>query len=671
MPEITRDQLLLLYRKLLIIRRTEELLVKFYATGKLYGGVHTYIGEEAVASGVCAHLRDDDTVFSTHRGHGHALAKGVSPAELIAEVMGRATGCSGGRGGSMHIFKPEVGFMGSSGIVGPCITLAAGGAYSAMLLKTDRVSAAFFGDGASNNGSFHEGLNLATAWKLPAIFVCENNLYATEVPIGKATANTNIATRAVAYGLPGIAVDGNDVFAVYRAAGEAIARARAGGGPTLIECRTYRTRAHSEGMRDAGYRTQEEIASWKERDPLRLFRAKVLADGSLTEAELDALDAEIRALVEEAGRFAETSPLPDPATVSEHIYAGSWKLEAGQADVRPPAPRSQPPVPAPRELTFVDAAREGLAEEMARDARIFVVGEGIGPRGGNFNTTVGLYDLYGEERLRDSPISERGFTNLCTGAAATGTRPIVDFMFIDFLADAFGDMFNQMCKLQWMSSGRLKMPIVVRGCVGAALSNAAHHSGNYYPFFMHIPGFRVVMPSTPADAKGLLKTAIRSDDPVLFLEHKNLLALKGPVPDGEYLIPFGQAVVRRAGTDLTIVGIGFTVKQALDAAEQLAAEGISAEVIDPRTLAPLDMDTILASVHKTGRLLVVDEDFAPCGVGAEIAAQAMERAFDDLDAPVRRVNGLFAPAPYSPPLYEPMTPTVKSIAAAARELLAE
>jgi 2-oxoisovalerate dehydrogenase E1 component len=668
MPEMNEDQLLSLYRKLLIIRRTEELLVKFYATGKLYGGVHTYIGEEAVASGVCAHLRDDDTVFSTHRGHGHALAKGVTPRELIAEVMGRATGCSGGRGGSMHLFKPEVGFMGSSGIVGPCITLAAGGGYSAMLLKTDRVSVAFFGDGASNNGAFHEGLNLATAWKLPAIFVCENNLYATEVPIGKATGNTSIASRAVAYGLPGVAVDGNDVLAVYRAAGEAVQRARAGGGPTLIECRTYRTRAHAEGMRDAGYRTQEEVATWKERDPIKLFRQKVLADGSLTEAELNSLDAEIKALVDEAGRFAEASPMPDPATVSEHVYAASSKPEAGASQ---PTSNPQPPAPNPRELTFVDAAREGLAEEMARDARIFVVGEGIGPRGGNFNTTVGLYDLYGEERLRDSPISERGFTNLCTGAAATGTRPIVDFMFIDFLADAFGDMFNQMCKLQWMSSGRLKMPIVVRGCVGAAQSNAAHHSGNYYPFFMHIPGFRVVMPSTPADAKGLLKSAIRSDDPVLFLEHKNLLALKGPVPDGEYLIPFGQAAIRRAGTDLTMVGIGFTVKQALDAAEQLAAEGISAEVIDPRTLAPLDMGTILASVHKTGRLLVVDEDFAPCGVGAEIATQVMEAAFDDLDAPVRRVNGLFAPAPYSPPLYEPMVPSVKGIVQAARELLAE
>jgi len=324
-----------------------------------------------------------------------------------------------------------------------------------------------------------------------------------------------------------------------------------------------------------------------------------------------------------------------------------------------------------REMTFVDAAREGLAEEMARDPSIFVVGEGIGARGGNFNTTVGLYDLYGEMRLRDTPISERGFTGMCIGAAATGARPVIDFMFIDFITDAFGEMFNQMAKLQWMSGGRIKMPVVVRGCVGVAPSNAAHHSGNYYPFFMHIPGFRVVMPTTPADAKGLLKTAIRSDDPVLYLEHKNLLTLKGPVPDGEHVVPFGQAAVAREGKDLTIVGVAFTVRQALAAADQLAKDGISAEVIDPRSLAPLDIDTVLASVHKTGRLLVVDEDFAPCGVAAEIATQVMERGFDDLDAPVKRLNGLFCPAPYSPALMENLLPTPATIAQAARDLLAE
>ncbi len=324
-----------------------------------------------------------------------------------------------------------------------------------------------------------------------------------------------------------------------------------------------------------------------------------------------------------------------------------------------------------RELTFVDAAREGLAEEMARDPLVFVVGEGIGARGGNFNTTVGLYDLYGEERLRDTPISERGFTALCTGAAATGSRPIVDFMFIDFLVDAFGDMFNQTAKLQWMSGGRLKMPIVLRGCVGVASQFGAHHSGNYYPFFMHIPGFRVAMPTTPADVKGLLKTAIRCDDPVLFLEHKNLLTAKGPVPDGEHLVPFGEAIVARKGQDVTIVGISYMVKEALKAAEALAQEGISAEVIDPRTLAPLDMDTILASVHKTGRLLVVDEDYAPCGVASEISTLVMEHGFDDLDAPVQRLNGAFIPTPYSEVFAPGLVPDAASIAQAVRALLAE
>ena len=324
-----------------------------------------------------------------------------------------------------------------------------------------------------------------------------------------------------------------------------------------------------------------------------------------------------------------------------------------------------------REMTFTDAAREGLAEEMARDPSVFVVGEGVGARGGNFNTTVGLYDLYGEERLRDTPISERGFTTLCTGAAATGARPVVDFMFIDFLADAFGDMLNQMSKLQWMSGGRLKMPIVLRGGVGVAPSNAAHHSGNYYPFFMHVPGFRVVMPTTPADAKGLLKTSIRSDDPVLFLEHKNLLTVKGPVPDGEHLVPFGKAAIAREGKDVTVVGIAFMMRKALEAAEQLAKEGVSVEVIDPRTLAPLDIDTILESVHKTGRLLIVDEDFAPCGVASEIAMQVVERGFDDLDAPVKRLNGLFCPAPYSPALLENIVPDTKTTVHAIRDLLSE
>jgi len=324
-----------------------------------------------------------------------------------------------------------------------------------------------------------------------------------------------------------------------------------------------------------------------------------------------------------------------------------------------------------REMTFVDATREVLAEAMARDPSIFVVGEGIGARGGNFMTTAGLYDQFGPERLRDTPISERGFVGLCTGAAMAGARPIVDFMFVDFILDAMGELLNQMAKVQYMSSGRLKMPLLLRGAIGIGNSSATHHSGSYYPTFVNVPGFRVVVPATPQDAKGLFASALQSDDPVIFLEHKSLLYNKGPVPEESYTIPFGQARVARAGQAVTVVALAAMLKKTLDAAELLAQEGFEVEVIDPRTLAPLDINTILESLHKTGRLLIVDEWFGPCGVGAEIAAQAMDLAFDDLDAPVRRLNGLHTPTPYSPTLEAAVVPNTKTITQAIRDLLAE
>lgn len=323
-----------------------------------------------------------------------------------------------------------------------------------------------------------------------------------------------------------------------------------------------------------------------------------------------------------------------------------------------------------REMTFTEAAREGLAEEMERDPMVFVVGEGIGARGGNFNTTVGLFDRFGEMRLRDTPISENGFTGICTGAAVLGARPIVDFMFLDFELDALGGIINQMSRLRWMSHGQVKVPIVLRGGVGLA-STGPHHSSNLFSIFMHLPGLRVVLPVFPADAKGLFKTSIRSDDPVIFLEHKKLMNLKGQVPEGEHLVPFGQASVVRSGKDLTIVGLSYMVVEAMKAASLLEKDSISAEVIDPRTLAPLDMATILESVSKTHRLLVVDEDFSPCGAGAEIAAQVMEQGFYELDAPVRRVNGAFVPGPYSPPLEAAVVPNAQSIARAAHSLMVE
>jgi 2-oxoisovalerate dehydrogenase E1 component len=324
-----------------------------------------------------------------------------------------------------------------------------------------------------------------------------------------------------------------------------------------------------------------------------------------------------------------------------------------------------------RELSYIEAARETLAEEMARDPAIFVVGEGIGPRGGNFSTTVGLFDLFGAERVRDTPISERGFTTMCVGAAAAGARPVVDLMFADFVLDTLSDLINQASKMRWLSGGRIGVPILIRACMGIFSSGAAHHSGSYYSFFAHIPGFQVVLPASPADVRGLLKTALRSPDPVIFLEHRALLGLNGPVPEGEYSIPFGEAAIVREGSDMTIVAISAMLPKCLEAARALEAEGISLEVIDPRTVAPLDIGTIRRSVKKTGRLLIVEEDYEPCSVAAEIAARVGDESFDDLDAPIRRLHCGYAPAPYSPALEKAIIISTESIIRSVRDLRAE
>jgi 2-oxoisovalerate dehydrogenase E1 component len=562
----------------------------------------------------------------------------------------------------MHIFAPEIGMMGTSGIVGPCILQAAGSGYAFKLFQQPRVAVAFFGDGATNNGAFHEGLNLAGIWKLPVLFVCENNQYATEVPLSYSAANPDIAARAKAYNLPGVAVDGNDVLAVREAAAQAVARARAGEGATLIECRTYRTRPHSEGMGDYTYRTREEVEVWKAKCPIQRLRQRLLDEGVATEAELAAIDQRWQQTVADAFQQASSDPLPAAATATVHVYD-----ENPPAIVNPAPARNQ----SDRQITFVKATVEALTGEMERNPAIYVMGEGIGVRGGNFATTAGLYAKHGPVRLCDTPIAERGFTGMATGAAMVGARPIIDFMFADFELDAAGEIINQIAKIQYMSNGRLKMPVLLRGCIGIGHAAATHHSGSYYAFYGHFPGLRVVVPSTPYDAKGLFLRALRCQDPVLFIEHRELVGLKGPVPEGDYEIEFGKAAVLREGRHATVVALAMMVQHTLKAAETLVAEGIELEVIDPRTISPLDLDTITASVRKTGRLLVVDEDFAPFSFGGEVAARVAEHCFDDLDAPVRRVHGAFAPTPYSQPLEKQVVPGPEEIAQAVRELLAE
>jgi TPP-dependent pyruvate/acetoin dehydrogenase alpha subunit len=318
---LSKETVLSLYRGMMEIREFELKAREIFRSGQMPGFIHVYVGEEAVGVGVTARLRTNDYVASTHRGHGHALAKGIPARSVMSELMGAADGCSGGRGGTMHLYDPEVGFLGSNGVVPPGILIAAGAALSAKIRGTDQVAVAFFGDGAVNNGAFHEGLNLAATWNLPVLFVCENNLYATEMPFEQATKNTSVASRAAAYKIPGVTVDGNDVLEVYAEAGEAVERARRGEGPTLIECLTYRWFGHHEGDPGTSYRTKDEVAAWRKNDPILKLREQAIAKSWVTAAELDKIDSEVRQVVDDAAAHAIKSSQPDVNTALDHVFS--------------------------------------------------------------------------------------------------------------------------------------------------------------------------------------------------------------------------------------------------------------------------------------------------------------------------------------------------------------
>ncbi|HEY8665315.1 MAG TPA: pyruvate dehydrogenase complex E1 component subunit beta, partial [Tepidisphaeraceae bacterium] len=537
----------------------------------------------------------------------------------------------------------------------------------ATVRKSGQVAVAFFGDGAVNHGAFHESVNFATAQDAPIVFVCENNLYATATPFSMTTRNTSVASKASAYGLPGIAVDGNDLMAMYRAAGEAVRRARAGEGPTLIESRTYRVVGHHEGDPVFGaYRSREEVEQWKKRDPIAAFRARLLEQSKVISAgALQEIDERVEALVQDAIAFAEASTEPDPATLYAHVFSDP---------INPPdALRHAPPADQKRggveEKGWLEAVRDGIAEEMRRDPNIILFGEGTGERGGSFAHTKNLWQEFGGQRVIDTPIAELGFTGAAVGASATGCRAIADLMFADFLLEAASQIIHQAAKIRYTSNGRMSVPMVVRAGSGEVKSAGPHHSDTYHPIWAHVPGLIVALPSIPADAKGMMKTALRAGDPVIMLEHKSLFSSKGPVPTGEHLVPFGVARVVRPGRDITLVSGGLLLHRCLEAASLLESQGVSCEIIDLRTIVPLDVDTIVASVAKTHRLLVVDEGYAMCGVGAEIAAVAMELAFDELDAPVGRLHTESVSYPYSPVLEKSAVVTVDKIVHAAKAVI--
>lgn len=645
-----------LWRGMRRVRAFEERVGDLFSRAALPRHSHLYIGEEAVAVGACCAVRAQDYATSTHRGHGHLIAKGAGFERAFAEIAGKATGYCRGKGGTMHVADLSLGFLGAISIVGGGIPIALGGGLSAQVLGTDQVTLCFFGDGAANHGNFGEGLNIAGIWKLPVIFICENNQWNEYTPTGRVTAGPDIAGRASGYGMPGLAVDGNDAVAVYDAVRAAAVRARAGQGPTLLECVTYRARGHSTGD-PARYRDPAEVQAWLTKDPIARLERRIVQAGAASAEDLAAEETAIEHEADLALEAALASPSPGPETLTQDIYAPSVVL-------RPSVPSG----PA-TERSYRDAITDAMREELARDPRVVVFGEDVGRAGGSFKVTVGLQAEFGESRVRDTPIAENTLVGMALGAALTGLRPVCEIMFVDLMALTMDQVVNFGAKIRYMTGGQATVPAVVRAPGGITGAAAATHSQSLEAWFYHIPGLTVVMPSCPADAKGLLKTAIRDDNLVIFLEVKSLYNMRGPVPGGEHLVPFGCAEIKRVGRHATVIATGAMVSLALDAGARLAGDGIEIEVIDPRTLVPLDLDAILASVKKTGRAITFEEAVPRGSVGSDIAATIASEAFDFLDGPVVRLGSPPVPVPFSPALEGLVRPTAERLVAAVRSAM--
>ena len=651
--QYSAEQLKQVLYKMYLIRRFEEGAEECYTRGLIHGTMHLSIGQEASAMGICMPLGEDDQITSTHRGHGHCIAKGAEVKRMFAEFFGKTTGYCKGRGGSMHIADVAKGNLGANGIVAGGIPIAVGAALSSKMMKTGKVVVSFFGDGANNEGAFHEALNMASIWKLPVIFVCENNGYGMSTSTARSTAVKNIADRAAAYSMPGVIVNGNIFSEVAEASHQAVARARAGEGPTLIESKTYRHRGHSKSDRNR-YRTKEEIEDWmSNRDPITLFENELREFGFVDDKGIEAIRDAVAQEIADGIEFAKASPSPDIGDDSELCLYGAGVMDAMV-----------------RELSYAQAIQEAMAIAMDMDERVFLMGEDIGVYGGAFQVTGDLVERFGTERVIDTPISELGGAGVAVGAALTGMRPIFEFQFSDFATLAMEQIVNQAAKMRFMLGGEVSVPVVMRFPAGSGTGAAAQHSQSLEAWLGHVPGLKVIQPATPYDAKGMLLAAVADPDPVMIFEHKLLYKMKGPVPEGYYTVPIGKADIRREGRDLTIVATSIMVHKALEAAAALEAEGIDIEVVDLRTIRPMDKQTVIDSVKKTSRLICVYEAVKTLGIGAEVSAMIAEsEAFDYLDAPIVRLGGAETPIPYNPELEKATVPQVPDIIAAARDLV--
>jgi len=638
-----------MYRNMVLSRELDRRMLALQRQGRI--GTYAMLeGQEAVQIGSALALDPDDFVFPSYREHGVQVTRGLPIEVLLAYWKGLPNA-------RWDMEKFRTGIV--SVPIASQLPHAVGYSYVTKLRGESTVTAVYFGDGATSEVDFHSGMNFAGVWKTPTVFVCANNLYAISVPYEKQTASETIAQKAQAYGFEGVRVDGMDVVAVYLAMQEAVARARDGDGPTLIEAMTYRYGPHATADDPTLYRSREEEESWRQRDPIDRLRRFLEHRGEWDEAVEEKVTMETSDLVATAITEIEAQPLPGrddtirhgfyriPAHVVEQLHA--MQRSHGEApthfepdevwsigeDVMTEGPT--------RSMTMAEAINAALHESMERDPEVIVLGEDVGLTGGVFRVTEGLQRSFGESRVIDTPLNESGIVGAAVGMALAGARPVAEIQFDGFVYPAFDQIVSHLGRYRFRTRGNCEVPVVVRFPNGAGIGAHEHHCDSPEAYFVHAPGLVVICPSTPTDAKGLLASALTGHDPVIFLEPKVLYrADREDVPLEHYTLAIGRARVRREGSDLTLVTYGGMVPVALGAADRVEP---SVEVIDLRTLFPWDRETVLDSVRKTGRLLLVQEPQRSAGVAAEIAAVVAEEALYDLEAPIVRVAGFDVPWP--------------------------
>jgi 2-oxoisovalerate dehydrogenase E1 component len=594
------------------------------------------IGQEAVSVGAASAMDPSEWILPVHRNLGVFTTRGMTLEDLFLQWQGYTEGYSRGRERSFHFGSPQFRIFGMISHLGPQLSIADGIALAAKLAGEKKATLVFTGEGGTSEGEFHEALNIASVWDLPVVFLVENNGYALSTPTSRQYRCARIADKAPGYGMEAVTVDGNDLLGVYRTIGEARAWVIREQRPLLVECMTFRMRGHEEAS-GTRYVPAELIETWKQRDPVTRFGAYLRQAGVMSEEQIAAVHQQLKTEIDATVQplLARTSPPPSLARERGDVFAPAPPVPA------PPAGEGAP------EKKFVRAISEGLDQAMDRFPRLVMMGQDIGAYGGAFKVTEGLEARYGAARVRDTPLCESAVVGAAMGLAAAGFKAMVEMQFADFVTCAFNQVVNNLAKIHY----RWQQPadVVIRMPTGGSVTAGPFHSQNNEAWFMHTPGLKVVYPSTPYDAKGLLLAAVEDPNPVLYFEHKALYrSISGPVPELYYTLEIGRARRVRSGEEATIITYGLGVHWALQYAR--SQPDLSLNILDLRTLAPLDYEAIGEAVRETGKVLVLHEDTLTAGAGAEIAAWVAEHCFEWLDAPVMRCGSLDTPVPFAPAL---------------------